>query len=108
MSHLSEDFLLDPGPDSVGTLRLRLTVLVGVVALNLEVRLCPKLSRDVELGDEIVHEHLLPLVPAEVLGDVLCLIQEVYLRHSMVMKRTRRPLIRITTHRTSATLHAVH
>ena len=66
MSHLSEDFLLDPGPDSVGTLRLRLTVLVGVVALNLEVRLCPKLSRDVELGDEIVHEHLLPLVPAEV------------------------------------------
>ena len=74
MSHLSEDFLLDPGPDSVGTLRLRLTVLVGVVALNLEVRLCPKLSRDVELGDEIVHEHLLPLVPAEVLCDVLCLI----------------------------------
>ena len=62
MSHLGEDFLLDPEPDSVGTLRLRLAVLVGVVALNLEVLLRPKLRRDVELGDEIVHQHLLGLV----------------------------------------------
>jgi len=107
MSHLGEDFLLDPGPDSVGTLRLRLAVLVGVVALNLEVRLRPKLRRDVELGDEIVHQHLLPLVLAEVLGDVLGLIQKFRLCHAMVMKRTRRPLIRIT-HSASAALRAIH
>ena len=105
MRHLGEDFLLDPGPDAAGTLRLCLSVLVGVVAKNLEFRLHPKRRRDVELGDEIVLEHLLPRFLAEVLGDVLGLIQKVCLCHAMVMERTRRPLLRITH---SVALRAIH